>query len=90
VLAWPLNATEEDLAGLPPHVVVVDELDPLRDEGITYQRRLTAAGVPAIGLINVGRVHCAAFTFRQALAPYYLAEVRDVVSFARSLVPDAA
>jgi acetyl esterase len=88
-LAWPLNGTEDDLAGLPPHVVVVDELDSLRDEGIAYQRRLTAAGVPTIGIVNLGMVHCAAFTFRQALAPYYRAEVEHVVAFARSLSADA-
>jgi acetyl esterase len=88
-LAWPLNATQEDLTGLPPHVVVVDELDPTRDEGIAYQRRLTAAGVPTIGVVNLGMVHCAAFTFRQALAPYYRAEVASVVSFARSLAQHA-
>ena len=32
-LAWPLCATAEDLSGLPPHVISVNELDPLRDEG---------------------------------------------------------
>ncbi|MGY1746540.1 alpha/beta hydrolase fold domain-containing protein [Blastococcus sp. SYSU D00695] len=88
-LAWPLNATVEELTGLPPHVVVVDELDPLRDEGVAYQRRLTAAGVPAVGLLNLGMVHCAAFTFRQGLAPYYMAEVGHVVTFARSFLPTA-
>jgi acetyl esterase/lipase len=33
-LAWPLNAQRVDLEGLPPHVISVDELDPLRDEGL--------------------------------------------------------
>jgi len=41
--AAPARAT--DLAGLPPAYVVACELDPLRDEGITYAMRLLAAGV---------------------------------------------
>lgn len=38
-------ARAEDLAGLPPAYVTACELDPLRDEGITYAMRLLAAGV---------------------------------------------
>src|SRR4051812_21258480 len=44
-LAWPLNAGPEDLSGLPPHVISVNQLDPLRDEGLAYYVKLAAAGV---------------------------------------------
>nr|6SXY_A Chain A, Esterase [uncultured bacterium]6SXY_B Chain B, Esterase [uncultured bacterium]6SYA_A Chain A, Esterase [uncultured bacterium]6SYA_B Chain B, Esterase [uncultured bacterium] len=46
-LAWPSFASAEDMQGLPPTVINVNECDPLRDEGIDFYRRLMAAGVPA-------------------------------------------
>ena len=46
-LAWPLFATEDDVRGLVPTVISVNECDPLRDEGIEFYRLLLRAGVPS-------------------------------------------
>jgi acetyl esterase/lipase len=44
-LAWPAFATVDDVRGLPPVVISVNECDPLRDEGIAFYRLLLSAGV---------------------------------------------
>ena len=56
-LAWPYHAQGTDLEGLPPHVISVNELDPLRDEGLTYYRKLLYAGVSAFGRTVHGTPH---------------------------------
>ena len=48
-LAWPYHATEQDLHGLPPHFIWTNELDPLRDDGIAFYRKLLGAGVSVSG-----------------------------------------
>jgi acetyl esterase len=56
-LAWPGFANIEDVKGLPPTVISVNECDPLRDEGIGFYRLLLQAGVPARCRQVMGTIH---------------------------------
>jgi acetyl esterase len=56
-LAWPGFAKGEDLHGLPPTVISVNECDPLRDEGIGFYRRLLTEGVEARCRQVMGTMH---------------------------------
>ncbi len=79
---WAGVASHEDLVGLPPHVISVNELDPLRDEGLAYYRRLLAAGVPAAGRIVVGTCHGGDLLFPTLMPDVFAASVRDISGFA--------
>ncbi|MFJ9085733.1 alpha/beta hydrolase fold domain-containing protein [Streptomyces sp. NPDC102384] len=84
-LCWPYHATTEDLSGLPPHALSVNELDPLRDEGLAYHRRLAEAGVKATVRTVAGTCHAGDLMFRTATADMYDAAVDSVHRFAASL-----
>jgi acetyl esterase/lipase len=55
--ASPLRASDEQLAGLPPAFLLVDEADVLRDEGEAYAARLRAAGVEVTTVRYDGITH---------------------------------
>lgn len=84
-LAWPYHATRDDLVGLPPHVVSVNELDPLRDEGLIYARKLMAAGVRTVSRTVNGTAHGGDTVTPQVLPEAYYATIRDVHGFACAL-----
>ena len=84
-LAWPYYAEPSNLAGLPPHVISVNELDPLRDEGLAYYRKLVAAGVPAVGRIVAGTPHGADIGLPDVIPEVFRATVGAVASFAKGI-----
>lgn len=81
-LAWPMHAESTDLEGLPPHVISVNQLDPLRDEGLVFFRKLLAAGVSAVGRTVNGTCHAGDCLFLDAMPDVWHATIRDIKGFA--------
>ena len=84
-LAWPLFATNKDLTGLPPHVISVNELDPLRDEGLLYYKKLLISGVDASSITINGTVHAGDMIFINATPKIYRSSLMHINNFANSL-----
>ena len=84
-LAWPWHVSVDDLRGMPPHVVSVNELDPLRDEGLDYYRKLVRAGVPTYCRTVNGTCHAGDLLMPNAMPEVYAASARDVTTFAHTL-----
>jgi acetyl esterase/lipase len=81
-LAWPGFATLEDVKGLPPTVISVNECDPLRDEGLAFYRLLLEAGVPARGRQVMGTIH-GTEVFAVCCPDISHDTARDLAAFAR-------
>ena len=81
-LAWPMHASVDDCAGLPPFVISVNELDPLRDEGLAFFRTLLAADVDARSRTINGTCHAGDCVFAEAIPEVYAETLDDIVRFA--------
>jgi acetyl esterase len=81
-LAWPSFAGIDDVTGLPPTVINVNECDPLRDEGINFYRLLLEAGVPARCRQMMGTMHGTEI-FNIACPDVSRDTARDIAAFAR-------
>ncbi|TWF80291.1 acetyl esterase/lipase [Pseudonocardia hierapolitana] len=57
ITASPNQASTEQVAGLPPTYLCVDEADVLRDEGEAYAAKLRSAGVPVTTVRYNGTIH---------------------------------
>lgn len=57
IYASPLQATLEQLEGLPPTLIQTAEFDVLRDEAEAYGRKLDAAGVQVTSVRYNGMIH---------------------------------
>lgn len=57
ITASPNQASTEQVSGLPPAYLCVDEADVLRDEGEAYAAKLRSAGVPVTTVRYDGTIH---------------------------------
>lgn len=84
---WRASPILADLSGLPPALVVVQTVDPLRDDGVAYAAKLKAAGVPVelveYSHLNHGFIHFA------GLVPAARVAFEEVISRMRSLANGA-
>ncbi|GAA1952326.1 hypothetical protein GCM10009754_21610 [Amycolatopsis minnesotensis] len=84
ITASPLRATLDDLAGLPPALVITGEADVLRDEGEAYANKLRRAGVPVTAVRYQGAIHD--FVMLNALRETHAADaaIRQAVDILRT------
>ncbi len=86
----PLRASADDLAGLPPALLITAEADVLRDEGEAYGAKLRAAGVPVTAVRYLGIIHD--FVMLNALRDTHAAEaaIAQAAGFLASVFEETA
>ncbi len=84
IYASPLQASLEDLKGLPPTLVQVAENDVLRDEGEAYARKMDEAGVPVTLMRVQGMIHDYGLLNPLADVPAVQSALRHVASELRN------
>lgn len=83
--ASPVNASAEQLSGLPQTLLIVDENDVLRDEGEAYGRKLAQAGVRVTSLRYNGTIHDFMMLNPIAQTPAVRAAVGQAIGYLRSV-----
>lgn len=79
----PLRASGEQLAGLPPALVINAECDVLRDEGEAYASNLRKAGVDVTGVRYEGIIHDFVMVNSMHDTPQSKAAVAQAAAFLR-------
>jgi acetyl esterase/lipase len=84
ITASPLRADVDDLAGLPPALVITGEADVLRDEGEAYATKLREAGVAVTAVRYQGIIHD--FVMLNALRETHAADaaITQAIGFLKS------
>jgi acetyl esterase/lipase len=81
ITASPLRASLDELAGLPPALVINGQADVLRDEGEAYANKLREAGVPVTAVRYQGIIHD--FVMLNALRETHAADaaIKQAITF---------
>ena len=74
----------EDLSNLPPAFTITAELDPLRDEGEIYAKRLSDAGVTSVLKRYDTLIH--GFLLMQGFLPEAREAIRDIAENIREFI----
>jgi len=80
-LAWPISAAVEDLRGLPPVVVSLNECDPFVDQGLQLFRTLLSAGVRVRCRQMMGTLHANEILFGPLMPEISRETARDIATF---------